>query len=158
MGYIDFHIFKSADMLDRQVSKIRDLYPYTFGGLQLLARPYPADTLAGLWKNLCRLRAQKGGFPNSQMHLLAESLLHGRMESTLFYEYQRARDRDDRFEHLDDALRTAQAQGVAHPTPWVDVKRDTAYRYTHRTALWDITELYNFIPRNLPKEGFNDQD
>lgn len=158
IGYIDFHIFKSADMLDRQVSKIRDLYPYTFGGLQLLARPYPADTLANLWENLCRLRAQKGGFPNSQMHLLAESLLRGRMESTLFYEYQRARDRDDRFVHLDDALRTAQAQGVTHPTPWVDVKQETAHRYMHRTALWDIAELYDFVPRHLSKEGHDDQD
>ena len=151
MGYIDFHILKSADMLDRRVSTIRDLYPCTFGGLQLLARPYPADRLTALWKDLQQLRAHKGGFPNSQMHLVAEALLRGRMQSTLFYEYQRARDRDGHFEHLDAALRTAQAQGVEHPTPWVDVKRLTAYQYTHRTALWDIAELYDFLAEGGPR-------
>lgn len=157
IGYIDFHIFKSADMLDRRVGKIRDLPPYTFSGLQLLARPYPADRLADLWASLEQLRTRSGGFSNSQMHLLAESLLRGRMQSTLFYEYQRARNKDG-YKHLDDALRIAQGEGMEHPTPWIDVKRQTAYRYTHRTALWDIAELYDFVPRNPSKEGRDDQD
>ena len=145
IGYIDFHIFRSADMLDRKVNAIRDLYPYTFSGLRLLARPYPADKLAELWHSLLLLRTREGGFPNSQMNLLAESLLRGRMQSTLFYEYQRARDRKGNFQYLDNALEIVQARSMEHPTPWVDVKQRTAYRYTHSTALWDIAELYDFV-------------
>lgn len=146
IGYIDFHIFKSVDMLDRKLSKLRRQYPYTLPGapkdLQLLARPYPADVLAELWAKLEALRVHTPPFPTSQMHLLAEKLLEGRHESSLFYEYQRARDTAGHFDRLDEALRVAQSGGVSDPIPWVKLVDD---RYSHRTALWDIAELYDFV-------------
>jgi hypothetical protein len=151
-GYVDFHIFKSADMLDRKISTLRRKYPYTLSGLgehgkdlRLMARPYPADVLYKLWQKLEALRGPKSPFPTSQMHRLAEALLLGRHQSTLFYEYQRARDTDDGyFERLDDALRAVQGDRVRDPTPWKDLEHDL---YSHQTALWDIAELYEFVSR-----------
>jgi CRISPR-associated protein Cmr2 len=145
IGYVDFHIFKSADMLDRDISALRRAYPYRlpyYGKiLRLLARPYAADTLSQLWDALQTLRRNR--FPTSQMHQLAEALLRGRSESTLFYEYQRARDTKGHFDDLDDALKIAQRNSTRDPTPWEDLKDD---RYDYQTALWDIAELYEFIP------------
>jgi hypothetical protein len=106
-----------------------------------LARPYAADTLSQLWDALQTLRRNR--FPTSQMHQLAEALLRGRSESTLFYEYQRARDTKGHFDDLDDALKIAQRNSTRDPTPWEDLKDD---RYDYQTALWDIAELYEFIP------------
>jgi hypothetical protein len=155
VGYIDFHVFKSADMLDRKISTLRRKHPYTLSGLgdhgkdlYLMARPYRADVLKELWHKLETLRDPESPFPTSQMHQLAESLLLGRHQSTLFYEYQRARDTDDEyFKHLDDALRTVQKDRARDPKPWEDLKHD---QYSHRTALWDIAELYEFVSRKEP--------
>ncbi|MEJ5312383.1 MAG: hypothetical protein WHX52_21675 [Anaerolineae bacterium] len=144
IGYIDFHIFKSADMLDRNLSRLREHYPYTlpYGAkdLYLLARPYPADILAVLWERLRALRTH--GFPPSQMHLLAESLLRGRRESSLFYLYQQARDTDGHLERLGAALDVVQSSHKCDPIPWQKLQDE---RYSHRTALWDIAELYDFV-------------
>jgi CRISPR-associated protein Cmr2 len=146
MGYIDFHVFKSVDMLDRDVSALRRAYPYTLSYhgnvLRLLARPYAADILSELWGALQTLHRE--GFPTSQMHQLAEALLRGRSESTLFYEYQRARDHRGYFDHLDEALVIAQRHSTRDPTPWEDLKDE---RYDYQTALWDIAELYEFVSR-----------
>jgi len=146
IGYIDFHVFKSADMLDRDVSALRRAYPYTLpyhgNVLRLLARPYAADTLSELWGALQTLHRE--GFPTSQMHQLAEALLRGRSESTLFYEYQRARDHRGYFDYLDEALVIAQRHSTRDPTPWEDLKDE---RYDYQTALWDIAELYEFVSR-----------
>jgi hypothetical protein len=150
VGYIDFHIFKSADMLDRKMTMLRDKYPYTLLGLgdhgkdlYLTSRPYPADVLQSLWQKLQALRGPEASFPTSQMHRLAESLLLGRYQSTLFYEYQRARDTDNEyFERLDDVLRIVQGDRARDPKPWKDMQDDT---YSHRTALWDIAEMYEFV-------------
>jgi CRISPR-associated protein Cmr2 len=151
IGYIDFHVFKSADMLDRKISTLRRQYPYTLSGLgehgkdlRLMARPYPADVLQKLWGKLGMLRGSTPPFPTSQMHQLAESLLLGRHQSTLFYEYQRARDDKDHFVRLDAALEVAQRIKVKYPTPWEEPEDDD--RYSHQTALWDIAEMYEFVP------------
>jgi hypothetical protein len=145
-GYLDFNIFKSADMLDRKISKLRRIYPYTLPApgksLRLLARPYPADSLDSLWSALLELR--RYAFPTSQMHQLAEALLLGRHESSLFYEYQRARDTEDHFKRLDDALAVVQGNRETDPIPWQKLRDDL---YSHQTALWDIAEMYEFVPR-----------
>jgi CRISPR-associated protein Cmr2 len=145
-GYIDFHIFKSADMLDRKLSTLRQTYPYTLPAgeksLRLLGRPYPSDVLTGLWLALQELR--KNDFPTSQMHQLAEALLLGRHRSSLFYEYQRVRDTEDHFVRLDAALTVAQGNREIDPTPWRKLCDD---RYSHQTALWDIAEVYEFVSR-----------
>jgi len=155
IGYIDFHIFKSADMLDREISKLRRMYPYTLPAgdksLRLSARPYRADTLDKLWSALKELR--KHNFPTSQMHQLAEALLLGRHQSTLFYEYQRARDTHGHFDRLDAARAVAQRTRTIDPTPWQESDND---RYSHQTALWDIAEMYEFVPR--AKERSDDHD
>jgi CRISPR-associated protein Cmr2 len=147
IGYIDFHILKSADMLDRTLARLRSRYPYTLPAgakdLKLSSRPYPADVLARLWEKLGVLRAHTPPFPPSQMHLLAESLLEGRHESSLFYQYQRVRDNEDHFQRLDEALEIVQGSQVVDPIPWVKLAHD---RYSHQTALWDIAELYGFVP------------
>ncbi|HUX76063.1 MAG TPA: hypothetical protein VMY40_05410 [Anaerolineae bacterium] len=152
VGYIDFHIFKSADMLDREISTLRRKYPYTMSGLgeggkdlRLMARPYPADVLHELWQELEVLRGHDSPFPTSQMHRLAEALLLGRHQSTLFYEYQRARDDKGHFVRLDAALGVAQCVEVEYPTPWEKPEDDD--QYSHQTALWDIAELYEFVSR-----------
>ena len=146
IGYIDFHIFKSADMLDRKLSTLRQTYPYTLPAgeksLRLLGRPYPSDVLTGLWLALQELR--KNDFPTSQMHQLAEALLLGRHRSSLFYEYQRVRDTEDHFVRLDAALTVAQGNREIDPTPWRKLCDD---RYSHQTALWDIAEVYEFVSR-----------
>jgi len=155
IGYIDFHVFKSADMLDRTLSRLRERYPYTLPAgakdLRLLARPYPADVLTALWDKLVELRTH--GFPTSQMHLLAESLLRGRHESSLFYEYQRARDTKGHFDLLDAALAVAQKVDENHPIPWQKLDDD---RYSYQTALWDIAELYDFV--SITKERTHGHD
>jgi len=157
IGYIDFHIFKSADMLDRTLARLRGRYPYSLPAgakdLRLLARPYLADMLDALWKKLQALRAHTPPFPTSQMHLLAESLLRGRHESSLFYEYQRARDTKKHFDLLDAALAVAQEVGEKHPIPWQKLDDD---RYSHQTALWDIAELYDFV--SITKEQIHGHD
>lgn len=151
VGYIDFYVLKSADMLDREISIIRRKYPYALSslgdhgkGLSLIARPYPADVLQELWRKLETLRGPEQPFPTSQMHQLAESLLLGRHQSTLFYEYQRARDTGAYFERLDSALKIAQRSTVEDPTPWEKIDDE---RYSHRSALWDIAELCEFVSR-----------
>jgi len=157
IGYIDFHIFKSADMLDRTLAKLRGYYPYTLlagdKDLRLLGRPYPADVLSKLWKKLQALRAHTPPFPPGQMHLLAESLLQGRRESSLFYEYQRARDTEGHFQRLDAALALVQGCREIDPIPWQKLCND---RYSHQTALWDIAELYDFV--SVTKEQSHDHD
>jgi hypothetical protein len=157
VGYIDFHIFKSADMLDRKISTLRRMYPYTLPAgeksLRLLSRPYSADMLAEMWQQLQAMRAHSPPFPTSQMHQIAEALLRGRHESTLFYEYQRARDTHGHFERLDDALRTVQGDRTRDPKPWRNLKHD---RYSHQTALWDIAEMYEFISSQKGGENVRD--
>jgi len=143
-GYIDFHIFKSADMLDRKISTLRQTYPYALPAgeksLRLLGRPYPAGILSALWLALQELR--KYDFPASQMHQLAEALLLGRHQSSLFYEYQRVRDKEGHFNRLDNALAVLQDTCEVDPTPWQRLCND---RYSHQTALWDIAEMYEFV-------------
>jgi hypothetical protein len=148
IGYIDFHIFKSADMLDCKISKLRRAYPYTLPApgklLRLLARPYPASVLQDLWDKLTALRAHSPPFPTSQMHQVAEALLLGRAESTLFYEYQRVRDTEGHFERLEAVRAVVHGGRVIDPTPWQKLDDE---RYSHQTALWDIAEMYEFVPR-----------
>ena len=146
-GYIDFLVLKSADMVERDVRWMRKQYPYQIEvpdirPLCLLGRPYPASVLGALWRELTRLH--DGGFPNSQMAQLAESLLRGRHESTLFYLYQRARDSKGHFVHLDGVLRAVQGGSVQNPTPWTRWP-GADHRYSFQTALWDIAELYGFV-------------
>lgn len=150
-GYIDFLVLKSADMVERDVGRMRERYPYELEvpgakPLRLLHRPCPASTLGDLWRALTELH--ESGFPNSQMAQLAESLLRGRRDSTLFYLYQRARDSKGLFTYLDDALHVAQGDEAQNPIPWTQWRGADA-RYSFETALWDIAELYSFAGRSL---------
>ncbi len=154
VGYIDFHIFKSVDMLDRELGALRNSYPYTLPdmgsglgkSLRLLRRPYRADTLLDLWEGLVDLRRQR--FSTSQMHLLAENLLLGRAESTLFYEYQRTR-MAQAYRLLDAVLGIGQGTGAQDPIPWEKLG-DKDYSYA--TALWDIVEMYDFVAADAGEE------
>lgn len=149
-GAIDFLVLKSSDMLDSQVSQVCENYPYTLSGgdrkhgkdLRLLGRPYSYPKLEILWRDLSQLKASKK-FANSQMHLLAQSLLDGRSSSTLFFAYQQKRDKDGAYDTLRALLSSLQTTGDDHPFPWEKITGDDA---SYQTALWDIAELYDFIP------------
>lgn len=149
-GAIDFIVLKSSDMLDSQVSAVRENYPYTLSGgdrdhgkdLRLLGRPYSYSKLEILWHDLSQLKASKK-FATSQMHLLAQSLLDGRASSTLFFAYQQKRDKAGAYDNLQALLTSLQTTGDEHPLPWEKISDDDA---SYQTALWDIAELYDFIP------------
>jgi hypothetical protein len=144
-GRLDFHVLKSADMLDRRLGGARQQYPYLVahagqGGrdLLLLARPYTYRQMDALWQQLRLIR--QDGFATSQMHLLAASLLDGRQTSTLYFQYQRARH-GQAYDRLEKLLKELQEHTVRDPLPWQTVSdRD----YSHQTALWDVAELYDF--------------
>lgn len=150
-GGLDFLVLKSADMLDDRLSMVREQYPYLIAGgdrrtgkdLRLLARPYSYAQLQTMWENLRQLK--QAGFANSQVHLLAESLLDGRAPATLFYEYQRHRSGRDKaaYGRLHQLLLDLYGADDRNPLPWQSVV-DADYSY--QTALWDIAELYEFIP------------
>ncbi|MEM7344672.1 MAG: hypothetical protein AAF485_10540 [Chloroflexota bacterium] len=152
-GCLDFMILKSADLIESDLSQLRDNYPYMLDlagqpKMNLLKRPYYGSTLTNLWDKLIHLR--RAGFSNSQMHALAEALLQGRSESSLFYLYQEARDRKGLQKHLSEAIMLAHgltaetAQG--HPLPWFKLPTKLG-EDSYQTALWDLAELYDFIPR-----------
>jgi len=159
-GYIDFLVLKSADMIERNVRQMRKRYPYCLEEvgakpLCLLGRPYAASVLKVLWCELEALR-KDGKFPPSQMNQLAESLLQGRHESTLFYLYQRARDKKGYFAYMDRTLVAVQGSDARNPTPWVSWS-GTDHRYSFRTVVWDIAELYDFVPGGaIVQEASND--
>lgn len=151
-GRLDFHILKSADMLDRRISSIRSQYPYLFidsdpqqTKLRLLARPYTHQQLKLLWQGLQTV--QDAGLAASQVHLLAEALLDGRSASTLFYQYQRQRhgqqDRQSAHDRLESTLASLQQTRPEDPLPWQKV---FGQDYGYQTALWDLAELYDFVP------------
>jgi CRISPR-associated protein Cmr2 len=148
-GYLDFMVLKSVDMLERDVSALRQQYPYALrqpGGkaLSLLGRPYQATQLLSLWKALVALHATD--FANTQMENLAAALFKGRQESTLYYLYQQARDKQGQYTQLNAALATVQKMDLQDPTPWVKWT-GPGHKYSHQTALWDIAELYRFVGR-----------
>ena len=159
-GYVDFLVLKSADMVERNVRQMRNRYPYLVEApgtrpLNLLGRPYPVSVLGTLWREVGALR-EKARFPNSQMNQLAESLLQGRRESTLFYLYQRARDKRGYFAHIDRLLLEVQGSEARDPIPWVDLS-GTDTRYSFQTVLWDVAELYGFVPGDpVLREESND--
>lgn len=151
-GSLDFHILKSADMLDDRVEKVREQYPYTLkykirGGwdLSLLSRPYSYPDMDRLWRGLHQIRG--GGVATGQMQMLAESLLLGRAEATLFYHYQLKRHGGFSgsslgYQALDQLLKTITGLDDRHPYPWQEW-REGNVRY--RTPLWDMAELYEFV-------------
>jgi len=148
VGGLDFHVLKSADMLDSKLGKMRQYPPYLQEGsstkqrVRLLGRPYDLDSMAELWQGLGDLK--KIGFANSQMHQLSQVLLEGRAEATLYYAYQTARDeKKGHYQLLTQLLQKLQATGETHPLPWEQV--NNAY-HGYQTALWDIAELYPFHP------------
>jgi hypothetical protein len=145
---LDFHVLKSADMVDRAVEALREQYPYYLEkagdktkDLRLLARPYHYDQVELLWNGLDKLRRQ--GFPSSQMALLSRALIQGRREATLFYHYQYQRGKREEYGILEDVLTTLQNVDSRDPLPWQAVKGE---KYSHETVLYDIAELYDFIP------------
>ncbi|MBK8935354.1 MAG: hypothetical protein IPM76_24155 [Chloroflexi bacterium] len=148
-GGLDFLVLKSNDMLDNQVSDVRDNYPYLLKGgdrrtskdLRLLARPYSYDHLSTLWQDLRRLKTG-GKLANSQMHLLAQSLLDGRAPSTLYFEYQQKRYKAA-YSDLRKLLENLQTTGKDHPLPWEKI---SGQDFSYQTALWDLAELYDFVP------------
>jgi CRISPR-associated protein Cmr2 len=149
-GYLDFMVLKSIDMLEQDVSFLRQQYPYSLsqpGGkaLRLLGRPYRATQLLELWEALVDL--QRTGFANTQMENLANALFKGRQESTLYYLYQQARDKQGQYAQLNVALATVQEMDLQDPTPWVKWT-GPGYDYSHQTALRDIAELYRFVGRS----------
>lgn len=155
-GALDYHILKSADMLAAEVETVREQYPYLLAGygrsgrdLRLLARPYTYDQLDALWQGLCQLKADN--FPTSQMHRLADSLLEGKASATLFFEYQSHRARHERsaYQTLNELLVSLQQPAGAEPDPesplpWRKAASDADY--SHDTNLWDVAELYDFVP------------
>lgn len=145
---LDFHVLKSADMVDRAIDALREQFPYYLEDagdktkdLRLLARPYHYDQVDLLWNGLDKLRKQ--GFPSSQMTLLSRALTQGRREATLFYHYQFQRGKREEFDILENVLTTLQKTDSRDPLPWQAV---TGEKYSHETVLWDIAELYDFIP------------
>jgi len=152
-GMVDFHILLSQDMLAEKVGKVRRRFPYTLSetdesgqpmDLRLLGRPYTAQQMQALWEVMQNLVAND--FPRSQMHRLGEALLTGRRPSTLFYAYQKARrETAEAYQMLDGVIRTAwPLDDVTDPEPWFKLPGDPCYAYG--TALWDIAELYDFVP------------
>lgn len=142
-GGLDFHVLKSVDMLDNTVEKAREAYPYLMAekGLRLLGRPYTYPQMQTLWRGLKQLKA--AGLATSQMHQLADSLLDGRATATLFFQYQKARDRSGAYAILENLLGEVQRTTAEDPLPWQAV---TARQHAFQTALWDLAELYDFIP------------
>lgn len=146
-GRLDFHLLKSADMLDRRLSHMRGRYPYTLAHLgtgdkhlRLLGRPYMHAQIAALWQNLIELK--RTGFASSQMQQLAAALLTSRHESTLFYLYQQARHQTA-YAPLDAILDSLQSLTATDPPPWQSIEDE---EYSHQTVLWDLAELFEFIP------------
>ena len=145
-GGIDFHILKSVDMLDDRIDKVREAEPYhlNYGGkdgsaLRLLGRPYSYEKMMAVWDGLKRLK--EVDFSTSQMNALASSLLDGRAQSTLFYQYQKSRNRGSGYESLEKLLHEVQKHTAEDPTPWEMFKEED---FSHKTALWDLAELYEF--------------
>jgi hypothetical protein len=146
-GALDFLALKSADMPDSSVAALRQDHPYYLAGgdrrsgkaLRLLGRPYSYAACDALWAGLKDLRG--AGFPTSQMHQLAQSLLDGRRAATLFYEYQRRRE-SEKYGPLHELLTALQPSGDDHPLPWQRVDEETV---SYQTALWDLAELYDFV-------------
>lgn len=148
-GRIDFHVLKSADMLDRKIDKVRSHHPYTLAQqgskkLRLLGRPYSYEQMSQLWGGLQKLKADK--FVTSQLHLLADSLLEGRAASTLFYQYQMRRDRNGYYQTMSQLLNQLQGSSTQNPLPWQMVQDP---EYSHQTAAWDVAELYDFVPKTV---------
>jgi len=155
-GRVDFHVLKSADMLDRKVSRVRRAYPYTLPGdhggkqvdrkdLRLLGRPYESEQIIRLWKALQELKGVRA-LGRSQMHQLAESILRGRHVATLFYAYQQGRGGrlKEAYAALDEVLQEIRPfKPDQDPKPWYRLEKDP--RYAYATALWDLAELYDFV-------------
>jgi hypothetical protein len=152
-GVLDFHILKSADMLHTSVDAAHESYPYRLEGkgkggrdLRLLARPYRYPEAGALWRELTALK--QVNLPTSQMNLLAESLLDGRASSTLFYQYQRQRHGGNNpsspYYQLEQLLKQFQRAEDVDPLPWQATANNPDY--SHQTALWDVAELYDFVP------------
>jgi hypothetical protein len=154
-GFLDFWVLTSADMLESRVADARRGYPYVVEQpgakpLYLQGRPYASSTLASLWQGLAVLRRNQ--FPKSQLQQLAESLLTGRYESTLFYQYQAARDRQGAMDALTKILenvyepqsQTEQSSASITGVPWYPVEHYHPH-FSYQTALWDVAELYNFV-------------
>ena len=144
VGHIDFHVLKSADMLNDTIGKVREEYPYLFHKTRLLGRPYTYDQMDKLWNGLIALRSSR--FATSQMNQLAESLFTGRRESTLFFRYQHSRDRSTAYTQLEKLLGELQPTTATDPVPWQRVSGGKL-DYDFQTALWDLAELYDFVPR-----------
>lgn len=147
VGALDFHILRSADMLDRTVAATREQYPYWLSGrgqsgkaLRLLARPYTYDAMQMIWKGLEAM--SQTDFATSQMNLLAESLLRGRHDATLFFEYQRKRRGGPAYDALNHILTQIQQPTDKDPLPWQTITHD---KLSHQTVLWDLAELYDFF-------------
>lgn len=149
-GALDFQVLKSVDMVGSAISEIRSAPPYTLPeagtqqrALRLLARPYAYADLEKLLQGVSDLKA--AGFATSQMNLLAESLLRGRREATLFYLYQRARHKDQEkmaYGALEKLLGELQKPTAHDPLPWQALDDPD---FSHQTALWDIAELYELV-------------
>lgn len=171
-GGLDFHILKSSDMPASKIETLRESFPYLLEkrekgkDLRLLARPYTYPRARTLWQGLLAL--EKDRFPTSQMHLLAESLLDGRASATLFYEYQKQRHQS-RAARASGPYATMQQlltdlpgnppdgqPGVSDPLPWHRAQPDDSFLYA--TSLWDIAELYDFVPSTVSpdRKGNND--
>jgi CRISPR-associated protein Cmr2 len=146
-GYLDFQAL-AGDMLELDVAHLRAAYPYMLSSpntahpLRLVGRPYTAAQTEALWQGLHALRQK--GFPNSQITQLTGALLHGRQEATLFYLYQRARDRTGGYAVLDALLRKLQDTTIGDPLPWRKLSAPDR-RYDYETILWDIAELYGYV-------------
>jgi hypothetical protein len=149
-GALDFHILKSADMIDRHIAIQRESFPFSMENLgdngkhlRLTARPYSYLQLDRLWSGAIDLA--EVSFPTSQLGQLVQALLEGRRTATLFYQYQRHRSEDGAYKNLDNVLSSLYGAGTRDPLPWRSVPDQS---FSHDTMLWDLAELFEFVPRN----------
>jgi CRISPR-associated protein Cmr2 len=144
---IDFHVLRSQAMLGGTVSQARERFPYLVEAdreqLRLTGRPYTRAQVAAMWEALKALKHK--GFPNSQLHALAENLPVGRGPSTLFYLYQSVRLQKIGFDNLHQTLQAAaRRMATAHPAPWFYPSQSNA-EWDFETPLWDVADLYDFV-------------
>lgn len=146
-GAVDFHILKSQSMMAGTLKELRGQPPYLISSpdgngsneeLRLTGRPYTLEEAERLLNTAHDFR--KSGFPASQLYALADALPKGRLVSTLFYLYQKARLRDDLRGVLARMEKDWKLRSDRDPAPWVKVDGQG-----HKTILRDIAELYDFI-------------
>lgn len=156
-GAIDFQVLHAPEAVQRTIGDTRESYPFAIQdkdkvrSYRLGKRPYTLAQMTRLLDDLATLNVA-----TSQQSLLADALLTGRRNASLFYLYQSQRaPLASQYAALTATLERQQRMESADILPFeqIDPADDDSYR--HRTALWDIIELLPFVGG---KEGNDDRD